>query len=313
MEQTQIDFINYRSLFKNDYKKGVKNLERILLDKTQAKAFVNDPAGVAVIFAFDRNNPDKNALELYDMLGRSEYANTAANTLLSQYVDFNSDTIGDDLAELLVSNQEVFNAMFVSYELLAMIFESSTATDILINSDEFMEYADKFVEFSGDQKELSFTIVCKTISLLAGLNPDDYETSYDWEADNFDDDDYDKILESKPALRAFGVFGAYDTFIEMPLVTFTNYCHESPFIKNIPSTHEMSDNYFNNISVNGKNMLVDVRYGSSNSNYYKIDNNNAVIFESIRRICEFCKHNFEVYGLENVNITRSGTWYIPLD
>lgn len=153
MNKNQKDLIYYTQLFKNDYDKGVRALEQILLDQNQKEAFVKNPAGVSVIFSFDRTNPDGNAVELYDMLATSGCVDEAAKTCLSQYVDFNSENFGDDVVTLMEDyNKEVLNSVFSS--------------DIIIN--ELKEY-DSFNTYKENTLNLR-----RDLTYLSGLNEEDY-------------------------------------------------------------------------------------------------------------------------------------------
>lgn len=165
MDKNQIDFINYRSLFKNNFNKGVQALKQILLDKTQVNKFIKDLAGVSVIFSFDKNDPDPNNIELYDVLTSSGYSNAAALTCLSQYVNITDKGYEKAVVELMKEEPEVRNAAVASYIVMTAIADSEEAWEKLLESEEATD------AWTYGPSEA----IAKTIVGLVGLNPNNYD------------------------------------------------------------------------------------------------------------------------------------------
>ncbi len=122
MKQSQVDYINFRYLLKGNYRKGVHALRSILADGGQAKAFAENPAAVAVVLSYDKENPDKNAEELYELLTSSSVADLAAATYICS-------TYG----------VTTFAELYADDEALAQLLEDSSSMNAVAASSAAME------------------------------------------------------------------------------------------------------------------------------------------------------------------------------
>lgn len=122
MKQAQIDYLNWRYALKSNMIKGVHTLRSILADPAQAKMFAESPAAVAVVLSYDTENPDKNAVELHNLLSKSSVAEIASNTYLC-------NTYG-------VAN---FGELFEDEELMATALEDSATMNAIVSSESAME------------------------------------------------------------------------------------------------------------------------------------------------------------------------------
>ena len=84
----QLDFLNYTTAFKGNYRKGPHKLRAILSTPTQAKEFCTNLGGVSVIFGVPLDRPDKNSEELLEILQGSPYNDMAVETWLHGFYDF---------------------------------------------------------------------------------------------------------------------------------------------------------------------------------------------------------------------------------
>lgn len=122
MKQSQIDYLNFRAALKSNYVKGVHTLRSILADNAQARMFAENPAAVAVVLSYDTENPDKNAVELHNLLSKSSVAEIASNTYIC-------NTYG-------VAN---FGELFEDEELMATAIEDDATMNAIVSSKTAME------------------------------------------------------------------------------------------------------------------------------------------------------------------------------
>ena len=113
----QLDFLNYTTAFKGNYRKGPHKLRAILSTPTQAKEFCTNLGGVSVIFGVPLDRPDKNSEELLEILQGSPYNDMAVETWLHGFYDFDSlDTLLYDAAmcQALANDAAIFRAVGTS-------------------------------------------------------------------------------------------------------------------------------------------------------------------------------------------------------
>lgn len=93
----QLDFINYTTALKGNYRKGVHKLETILANPTHAAEFAANPGGVSVVLGVPIGKEDKNSEALLSLLLASSVADDAVYTWLGQFYEFTSwdDLLGD--------------------------------------------------------------------------------------------------------------------------------------------------------------------------------------------------------------------------
>ena len=93
----QLDFINYTTAFKGNYRKGVHKLEAILANPTHAAEFAANLGGVSVVLGVPIGREDKNSDTLLSLLLASSVADDAVYTWLGQFYEFTSwdDLFGD--------------------------------------------------------------------------------------------------------------------------------------------------------------------------------------------------------------------------
>ncbi len=90
----QLDFLNYTTAFKGNYRKGVHKLRAILSNKTHAEEFARNKGGVAVVLGVPVDAPDKNSDALLALLMDSSVAELAVETLLTFFFEFDTyDTL----------------------------------------------------------------------------------------------------------------------------------------------------------------------------------------------------------------------------
>ena len=93
----QLDFINYTTALKGNYRKGVHKLEAILANPTHAAEFAANLGGVSVVLGVPIGREDKNSETLLSLLLASSVADAAVYTWLGQFYEFTSweDLLGD--------------------------------------------------------------------------------------------------------------------------------------------------------------------------------------------------------------------------
>ena len=93
----QLDFINYTTALKGNYRKGVHKLEAILANPTHAAEFAANLGGVSVVLGVPIGKEDKNSEALLSLLLASAVADDAIYTWLGQFYEFTSwdDLLGD--------------------------------------------------------------------------------------------------------------------------------------------------------------------------------------------------------------------------
>ncbi len=102
----QLDFLNYTTAFKCNYRKGVHKLRSILSTTVQAEEFARNKGGVAVVLGVPIDAPDKNSDDLLTLLLESNVVDIAAETFLSCFYEFS------DL-NILLSNKATCNKIVV--------------------------------------------------------------------------------------------------------------------------------------------------------------------------------------------------------
>lgn len=128
MKQSQVDYINFRYLLKGNYRKGVHALRSILADGGQAKAFAENPAAVAVVLSYDKENPDKNAAELYELLTESSVADLASGTYICS-------TYGVTSFDELFADSDILTTVLADEASMNAVAASSSAMSSLISND----------------------------------------------------------------------------------------------------------------------------------------------------------------------------------
>ena len=101
----QIDFLNYSTAFKGNYRKGIHKLEAILSTKAHAEEFAQNKGGVSVIFGVPLDAPDKNSDTLLALLLGSDVVDLAVETFLSCFYEFSSL---DELLKVNATCQAIF-------------------------------------------------------------------------------------------------------------------------------------------------------------------------------------------------------------
>lgn len=129
MQQIQADYITFRWLLKSSYRKGVHTFRSILADNTQAKAFAENPAAIAVVLSYDKENPDGNAVELYNLLTASTVAETATLTYLC-------NTYGVTSFAELFANSEIMAEVLDDSTSMSAITASRTAMESIVADDQ---------------------------------------------------------------------------------------------------------------------------------------------------------------------------------
>lgn len=131
MKQLQIDYLNFYYLLKGNYRKGVHALKSILLDGDQSKMFAENFSAVSLILSYDKENPDKNAVELYDLLTHSNVIDTATNTYICNLYDVAS-------LEELVSNKDIMTEVAANELSMSALVFSKDAMSIVAGSETAM-------------------------------------------------------------------------------------------------------------------------------------------------------------------------------
>lgn len=128
MKQSQIDYINFYYLLKGNYRKGVHALRSILADGGQAKAFAENPSAVAVVLSYDKENPDKNSEELYELLTSSNVADLASATYICS-------TYGVTTFAELYADEEALTQLLADSSSMNAVAASTAAIEALVADD----------------------------------------------------------------------------------------------------------------------------------------------------------------------------------
>lgn len=129
MIDVQQDYLRFYLFLKSNSRRGVNALRSILADGTQAKAFAENPAAVAVVLSYDKENPDKNAVELYNLLTKSSVSDTASLTYLC-------NTYGVTSFAELFANSEVMAKVIADDTSMSAITASRTAMESIVSDEE---------------------------------------------------------------------------------------------------------------------------------------------------------------------------------
>lgn len=141
MDIMQEDYLKYYLFLKSNKRRGIHALRSILADETQAKAFAENPAAVAVVLAFDKANPDRNAEQLYELLTNSSVADIASATYtLSSYgvSSFEELAASEDLMARAAENESTMNAIAASGSAMEAMAESGVAMSAIAASETAM-------------------------------------------------------------------------------------------------------------------------------------------------------------------------------
>lgn len=130
MKQAQIDYLNWRYALKSNLVKGTHTLRSILADNAQARMFAENPAAVAVVLSYDKQNPDKNAEELYELLTQSSVAELASTTYIcSTYgvADFGELFADEEIMAKVLADEASMNAIAASETAMSSIANDANA------------------------------------------------------------------------------------------------------------------------------------------------------------------------------------------
>lgn len=117
----QLDFFNYSTVLKGDYRKGVHKLRALLKIPVQASEFVKNIGGVSVVFGVPLEHPDRNSDTLYAILAGSEWCDMAVETWLHAFYEFdNLDELLSDLGVCQELAEKDFLAMAVGASKIAI-------------------------------------------------------------------------------------------------------------------------------------------------------------------------------------------------
>jgi len=112
----QLDFINYTTALKGNYRKGIHKMETILANPTHAAEFASNLGGVSVVLGVPLDHEDKNSAALLSMLLGSSVVDTAVYTWLGQFYEF---TDWDDLLSDPAICQELLDNPFIHLSISA--------------------------------------------------------------------------------------------------------------------------------------------------------------------------------------------------
>ena len=112
----QLDFLNYRSALKGNYRKGVYAFRTILENPAHAAGFASNLGGVSVVLGWPIGQDDQNSQQLLTLLLNSSVLDQATLTWLSQWYPDDSDdwdTLVSDLerATWMVGNALIWRAV----------------------------------------------------------------------------------------------------------------------------------------------------------------------------------------------------------
>ena len=106
----QLDFLNYTTAFKGNYRKGPHKLRALLNTPTQGQEFAKNLGGVSVVFGVPLDQPDRNSDELYAILTGSKWCDQAVETWLHGFYEF--DTLDQLLSDVAVC-KEIAGSKFI--------------------------------------------------------------------------------------------------------------------------------------------------------------------------------------------------------
>ncbi|MEG2096548.1 MAG: hypothetical protein RRY65_00120, partial [Pseudoflavonifractor sp.] len=86
----QLDFNNYTTALKGNYRKGVHRFRALLQNPVQGAEFAANLGGVSVVFGVPIEQPDKNSAELLGLLQASPHCDKAVETWLHQFYAFDA-------------------------------------------------------------------------------------------------------------------------------------------------------------------------------------------------------------------------------
>ena len=110
----QLDFLNYTTALKGNYRKGAHKLRAILGNPTHAAEFAANLGGVSVVLGVPISTPDKNSTDLLTFLLASSVADAAITTWLTQWYEFDGidDLLNDaGVCSALLANPLTFRAV----------------------------------------------------------------------------------------------------------------------------------------------------------------------------------------------------------
>ena len=191
----QLDFINYTTALKGNYRKGVHKLEAILANPTHAAEFAANLGGVSVVLGVPIGKEDKNSEALLSLLLASSVADAAVYTWLGQFYEFTSwdDLLGDaGRCQEMMADPFIWRAMASSgvavgkavatlagldcgaYADMTAVAASSTAMAAIWQNDTALSAVQNNAEAWAIFTSASSEVMGKTVAILAGLNPDSY-------------------------------------------------------------------------------------------------------------------------------------------
>ena len=111
-----LDFMNYKSALKGNYRKGVHVFRCILENPTQAADFAANLGGVCVVFGVPIGQDDRNSQQLLALLQASSVIDQAALTWVSQWYpdyadDWNTMAADSDRAGEMAANELIWRAV----------------------------------------------------------------------------------------------------------------------------------------------------------------------------------------------------------
>ena len=202
-----LDFMNYKSALKGNYRKGVHVFRCILENPTQAADFAANLGGVCVVFGVPIGQDDRNSQQLLALLQASSVIDQAALTWVSQWYpdyadDWNTMAADSDRAGEMAANELIWRAVGSSpvgagkviatiaglncqdYADMTAVAASSTAMAAVAASYIAVAavYGSSVAVDAVKANETAWAtltgatsaVMGKAVAILAGLNPDSY-------------------------------------------------------------------------------------------------------------------------------------------
>ena len=202
-----LDFMNYKSALKGNYRKGVHVFRCILENPTQAADFAANLGGVCVVFGVPIGQDDRNSQQLLALLQASSVIDQAALTWVSQWSpdyadDWNTMAADSDRAGEMAANELIWRAVGSSpvgagkviatiaglncqdYADMTAVAASSTAMAAVAASYIAVAavYGSSVAVDAVKANETAWAtltgatsaVMGKAVAILAGLNPDSY-------------------------------------------------------------------------------------------------------------------------------------------
>ena len=330
----QLDFINYTTALKGNYRKGVHKLEAILANPTHAAEFAANLGGVSVVLGVPIGKEDKNSEALLSLLLASSVADDAAYTWLGQFYEFTSwdDLLGDaGRCQEMMADPFIWRAVASSdvavgksvatiagldcgaYADMTAVAASSTAMAAVAASyvavaavygsavavDAVKANGTAWATLTG----ATSAVMGKAVAVLAGLNPGSYA---DMTAVAASSTAMTAVAASKTALSACRASSTAMAKLAASSTALSALAASSLVTKYNPT----SGNAWTTGTVNGSGIFIKVISYQANGNTVAIDSGSAQSISNNTNYAKAFQSKLAVYYVP-YSVSGYGIYYIP--